>query len=353
MASYFPDDREERDGIYFPFDEDERKELFTEAVYKNFKLKGHTAMPRVTRSAKKSSTGRTRRTRKPKKRSVEVELPLKPTPAGGSLSDFSILIHGVKKCGKTTLGIQGGKVLILQFDPPQTSVDRYEIVCTNWKTFEAALKKLEEMAASGDFLYDRILVDRVDLWYDAAMAEACSKLAIEHPSDEASWGKGWKAVENLFADGVKRVLALPCGAWFTTHSTIEEQENRHGASISVLSPTLSKQADKQLNGRVDGWFAYVYEEDERYLVIQGDERTGAGHRIDGQFLTPEGERIRTIPMGDSPQEAWDNFEAAYNNEQEDPNPTTYDEEAGEAKPQKRTRSKKKTSKKKKRSTRRS
>ena len=60
------------------------------------------------------------------------------------------------------------------------------------------------------------------------------------------------------------------------------------------------------------------------LVVQGDERTGAGHRIEGHFRTTDDEPLVEIPMGTSPQEAYANLESAFNNELESTVP--YDEE---------------------------
>lgn len=248
-------------------------------------------------------------------------LPTEYEEPGGDLNDFAILIHGEKKIGKTSLAGEGGRVLFLQFDPPQISYRRMEIVCKNFGIFKKALKALEKKAVSGreSFPYDRVVVDRADLWHKCAQHFACEKLAIDHPADE-QWGKGWDRVRTEFSDAVKRILNLPCGKWFLCHSDYEEVENRKGDKIRKLVPNLSGMPDEILNGMVDAWFAYTYVKRRRVLVVRGDERTGAGHRIDGHFLTPEGEPVETIPMGDSAKEAYKNLLAAFNNEQSSPNP---------------------------------
>lgn len=252
-----------------------------------------------------------------------ITLPTEPVPASGNLNDFSFLIYGPKKVGKTTFALEGGRVLLINFDPPQITYERMEVCPKDWDEFLDVLKQLEKLAKNPKtFPYDRVVIDRVDLWYDLALDYACQNLGIDHPSEEKGFGRGWKEVEKTFAAGVRRILALPCGRWFLTHATTEEEENRHGHTITKLVPILSKQADKQLNGRCDGWFAYTYEGSERILVVRGDERTGAGHHVRGHFRTPRKERVEVIPMGEDESESWQNFVTAFENKQESVDPVT-------------------------------
>lgn len=251
----------------------------------------------------------------------DFSLPTEPEEPGGGLNDFSFLIHGEKKIGKTKLSIQvedGEKpALLLQFDPPQIAYKRWEVVLETFRKAKKVVRKLEKLAKSGSkkFPYSRVVVDRADTWYFLAEKFVKEKLVIEKMNDEA-YGGAWTMLKEEFADMVDRILRLPCGKWFLCHSIHETEENRHGQEVTRLRPNLNKRADEILNGKVDGWFAYMYEGKDRVLVIQGDEFTGAGHRIDGHFLTPGGKRIRTIPMGGSAEEAYQNFVSAFNNKQE-------------------------------------
>lgn len=242
-----------------------------------------------------------------------LELPRKPVSQAGELTDFSVLIHGEKKIGKTSLALQPSAkdVLVLQFDPPQVSYRRMEVLCSAWDTFRRALKELERLASADEFPYRRVVIDRCDVWFQLAQKEACSRLGITHPSEE-SWGKGWQEVRNVFSDAVDRILNLPCGKWFICHSDWKEVEARNGKIIKLL-PGLTSAADEILNGKVDAWFAYAYKGKNRVLVVKGDERTGAGHRIDGHFRTPEGEPLEEIPMGSSPEDAYEMLELAFDN----------------------------------------
>lgn len=244
---------------------------------------------------------------------IEIELPTEYEMPDVNLRDFSLLIHGEKKIGKTTLAMQGGRVLVLQFDPSQRCYKRLEVVLHSWQEFLAVLKKLEKAPAN---MYDRIVIDGTEIWYGMCQKFVCENLGIEHPGDE-DFGKGWQALRDAFTTAVTRTLHLPYGVWFLAHSQWKEVKNRHGKKTDKLVPRLPSQAEEVLNGRVDGWFAYDYEAGDRVLILMGDEMTGAGHRMDSadaaHFRSKAGNRIRYIKVGNSPQEAYARLESAFNN----------------------------------------
>lgn len=257
---------------------------------------------------------------------IEIELPTEYEMPDVDLSDFSLLIHGEKKIGKTTLAMQGGKVLVLQFDPAQRCYKRMELVVRSWEEFLAILKKLEKASAD---MYDRVVIDGAEIWYSMCQKFICENLGIEHPGDE-DFGKGWQSLRDTFTAAVTRMLHLPYGVWFLAHSQWKEVKNRHGRKTDKLVPRLPSQAEEVLNGRVDGWFAYDYEDGDRVLILQGDEMTGAGHRMDSvdatHFRSKAGSRIRYIKVGNSPQDAYARLEDAFNNTLRDKYLVTEDED---------------------------
>lgn len=271
-----------------------------------------------------------------KKQEERLSLPTKPTAQSGSLSAYSILIHGEKKIGKTRLALEPDpkETLILQFDPPQISYKRMEVLCESWATFRKALKELERLAKDDEFPYKRVVIDRCDLWFYHAERQTLLDNAITS-MDEMPYGGAYKYLEHLFTEAVDRILRLPCGKWFLCHSTWKEVETRSGEKTVKLLPNLNNRADSILNGKCDAWFAYAYKGKHRVLVVQGDERTGAGHRIEGHFMTTDDEPLTEIPMGTSPQEAFENLKAAFNNELDETEP--YEDE--EFEPQERVKKK--------------
>jgi hypothetical protein len=239
-------------------------------------------------------------------------LPTKPDEPVHDINAYSFLFHGEKKIGKTTLLMEEPGTLLLTFDPKQKSLGIMQRYCPNWATFEEYLKLLESSRAS--YPYKRVVIDGIDIWYRSCQQKICKDLGISHPSEEG-FGKAWDRLKETFATAVDRLLALPGGCWFISHSDWREIKTRDGSKITKLVPLVKAGGEEILVGRVDGWFAYVYDGPERWLIIRGDESTGAGHRIRGHFETPDGRQVVEIPMGNNETEAWANLQAAFDNQQ--------------------------------------
>lgn len=274
--------------------------------------------------AKLSRTDSTKKkkVRKPPKKKIGVVLPTEYEEPVDDINRYSFLIHGEKKIGKTSLSLQGGKVLLLQNDPPQLAYRRLELVTSTWELFRKALRELEKLAKKPKrFPYDRIVVDGADTWYKRCQHWVCEERGIQHPEDEG-WGRGWDALRQEFDQAVTRLLSLPCGVWFLCHSTWKEIETRRGDKIEKLVPKLTSMGEEILNGKVDAWLAYDFDGNRRVLFLQGDERTGAGHRLDvtdyPHFRDKKGEPLKYIRMGKSPSTAYKRLLAAFNNEYSHP-----------------------------------
>lgn len=247
-----------------------------------------------------------------------ISLPTEYEEPSADINDYSFLLHGEKKIGKTTTALEGGRVLVLQFDPKQKAYKRLEIKIKSWKDWQKTIKLLEQAFRKGNKPYDRVVIDGADAWYKMCQEYVCEKLVINHPSEEA-WGKGWDALRQAFTKAVDRLLDLPCGRWFLCHSAWKEIETHDGDEVIKLVPVLTKGAEEILNGKVDAWCAYDYVEGKRVLFVEGSERIGAGHRMDSEgyahFRTPGGRRVAHIDMGDSPKQGYINLLAAFNNKQ--------------------------------------
>ena len=235
-------------------------------------------MAKVQRS-KSKSTKKKKPKAKLKPSRIDIELPTDLEEPSGAFEDFNLLVHGEKKIGKTSLALQGGKVLLLQHDPKQRAYPRMEIPLRSWREFRHTLKLLQKQITKKKYPYDRVVVDGADVWYQNCMEYVCKLLGITHPED-MGWGKAWAAVRGEFSECLRDLLDLPCGVWFLCHSTWKEVTDEDGDKAEKLLPRLGSQAEEILNGMVDGWFCYDYRKRSRVLILEGDQYTGAGQRMD-------------------------------------------------------------------------
>jgi len=261
-----------------------------------------------------STKAGTKITKRKKKTPIKVSIPTKVSRISQSLRDYSILLHGEKKIGKTTLWAQEKKAFFLMFDPLQKAMAIRQRHVKSWPHFLAYIDLLE----TGKEDVETVIVDGTDIAYHLCFKWSCEKLAIVHPHDENDYGQSWNFIRNEFEQAMLRLLALNekgIAPRFNCHSKWAEVKKRGGGKIEKLVTFLTSQAEEVLNGRIDLWAAYTYMDKKRVLIIEGDEEIGAGHRIDTFFQTPDGESIVEIDMGRSPKQAYQNLLKAFANEQ--------------------------------------
>jgi len=231
-----------------------------------------------------------------------MKLPKNKSKPKSNISDYSILLYGREKIGKTTLCSQFPNSLFLMCEPGGKSLSIYQIPIHSWKDMIEAIKLLES-----DTRFDTIVVDTADIAFKYCEERVCEKLAISHPSEE-EWGKGWGAVKDEFTRVMSRIQKLGKGVIFTSHSEEKEIRKTSGQSSDRTQPTLSKQGRRVLEPMVDLWAYYTYTPDgSRSLVVEGSANISAGSRIKGRFVG-----ISSIDMGSSEEDAYRNLITAFN-----------------------------------------
>lgn len=242
-------------------------------------------------------------------------IPIEPRVPNANPWAYTYLVTGEPKIGKTTFAVEGCRALVLQCDRPQTSLAISEVWIDSWSTLKRAVRELEDGAITA---FDRIVWDGVGDAYALCERAGCNHFGIEHPSDEG-YARCWHWIRDNFSNLVKSLNRLRdsrgIGLVLIAHAEWKERKDVRGRKTEVLVPMLGGQCAKIINGKVDASLSYDWVGSKRVLTIIGSDLVSAGHSIDGHFLTPNGERVREISMGNSPTEAAKNFIAAFENRQ--------------------------------------
>ena len=243
---------------------------------------------------------------------VAVSLPIEKSKPVTDLGGYSILFYGRKKIGKTTMCQHFPATVFLMLEPGAKKLSIFQKPVRSWNEFRQYVKLLQ-----ADSRFRTVVVDPVDIAYDMCMAYVCTKLNIIHPS-EADWGKGWSAVKKEFMGEMNKLLNSGKGIIFLSHMREEEIEERGKKPYHRRTNTMSGQAKEAIEGVVDVWACYDYLANKRTLTILGDDFTDAGHRLNEEpgprFLHTDRTPIRTISMGKSSKEAYENFLKGFNNQ---------------------------------------
>lgn len=232
----------------------------------------------------------------------DLKLPTEKTKPRTSLSDYTILLYGREKIGKTTFAAQFPDVLFLETEPGTRALSVFSQPIVDWTMFVQAVKALE-----GDKRFKTVVIDTADNLYDMCLRSVCRKKGIDHPADE-EYGSGWSAVRKEFVAWNTRLVHQGRGVIWTSHETDKGIKKRGGEETTRICPTLSGQGRKALEAMVDIMVYYGYEDDERFLMVRGSETITAGNRLENRF--PEAR----IAAGSSPAEAYARFVKAFQGE---------------------------------------
>ena len=235
------------------------------------------------------------------------ELPIEKSEPSDSLQDYSILIYGAKKIGKTSLCAQFEDTLGFMTEPGGRAQSMYQVACNSWQDLRGYTKLFIK-----DNRFKTGVVDTADIAYEMCLAYVCKKMVIDHPSDEG-YGKGWQAVRKEFQSWVMELLGSGKGVIFLSHSKDSDFKTRRGETFSKVGASMAGQAADVIQGLVDIWANYTYDGKKRFLIIGGSEEVDAGSRVEGHFMDPHNGSLDRIPMGQNAKEAYRNFVAAFNN----------------------------------------
>lgn len=251
---------------------------------------------------------------------IEVTFPDEPSEVAESILDYSMLLYGEMKIGKTSL-LEPERAFFLECDPEQRGLRLRQRHIPSWRHFMAYLDELWKVYADTGYLphdYPVGVIDRVDILYQHCYQWCVkNKLGGIEPQDHGGYEKAnaWALVRQTFHSAINRFLSLPWGVRFICHGKYRIEDGKSDES-GMYVPSLPGIADSIITGQADIIACYQYDGEDRILTILADDVVRAGHRCDEHFFVKDSdERVRDIWMGRSKEEAHDNLLAAFNNEQ--------------------------------------
>jgi hypothetical protein len=252
---------------------------------------------------------------KPVDTTAGLSLPETPSIPSDSIGDYSWLIYGAKKIGKTSLAAQFPDALFFMFEPGAKALSVLQVEC---KTWEHALKYLDLLEKSpAPLRYKTLVIDTGFEAYQKCFDYICKENNIEYPRED-NFGKDWKKISNEFRAFHTRVFALGIGLVVLCHEKLKESMTRTGNKFDMVVPNLSNAADDLYRSAIDNVAWYHYRNRERFLLVKGSDYAMAGVAadVDNRFVTKTGEQVHAIPMGSTAKEAFRNVVAAWNNRQQ-------------------------------------
>lgn len=241
-------------------------------------------------------------------------LPTEKSVPKANFLEYSYLIYGRKKIGKTSFAGCFPDCFFLMTEPGAENLKVYQRPVRNWKEFVGYLDLLDANRSR----FKTIVLDIGDPLYKWCLQHICAEAGIDHPSEMRDYGATWDSIAQEFNKQCNRLLPMNSGRGLVvvSHEKVVEVEVA-GSVVKMerIIPTMEKHTLEFFNGKVDVIAYYTYKQKERVLAIDGDEKLEAGCRMKYNFKTPAGERVRVIRAGKSEEETYKNFESAFHNRQ--------------------------------------
>ena len=239
-------------------------------------------------------------------------LPSEKSSPKKEMDAFTFYIYGYQKIGKTSFTSMFFDACHIFYEPSGEDYSLYSFEPQTWDHFKAFIVKCEREKALGKLRYKNFTVDVVDLCYSQCLKYICAKGGHEYPPSD--YGKTYDKIKTEFRSWIYRLSRIG-GVIFISHAKETEIERADGNKYSVVIPTCSGQCHEILSKfcTMTGYY-HVLPDNSRVLGTIPNNVYEAGNRFRNHFMYKDvGEKISLIPMGTSEQEAYRNFQLAYDN----------------------------------------
>ena len=239
----------------------------------------------------------------------DIVLPSAPSEPSELFIDYSYLIYGRKKIGKTSLISHFENSLFFMFEPGAKALRIYMVPQNGCFTDWEQVRKTVRLLKKGGHEFRTAVFDPGNKAYDLCLKWVCGREGIIHPGKEKDFGASWKAVSTEFENIHAQLATAGLAFVVLAHEGFDEKRG-------MVIPKFSPSTEDFYEGVIDNIWHYDYDGDKRFMLIRGNESIVAGTRCEGRYLTRDGRPIYKIPMGNSSAEGFQNIMSAWNNDQE-------------------------------------
>lgn len=235
-------------------------------------------------------------------------LPTKKSAIKRNIWEYSWLLYGAAKIGKSTFASQFNDPLFIATEDRLKSLNVYKVpetgAISSWEEFLDICNEILDSINAGEFKWKTIIIDTVDILINQCTDYVGKKNDFVHPTD-LGWGKAYFLINNEFFRVINKLMSLGLGVVFISHDKQKNVKSRT-LEITKTTPKAPGQTGELLMNAVDiiAYIGFDKESPEKRCVyFRGSEVLDAGDSTE-----------RLLPMM-----AFDyrSIEAQFNNSRED------------------------------------
>lgn len=221
-------------------------------------------------------------------------LPTEKKKPSVNLWDYTILLYGESKIGKSTLVSQIPNVLFLNTGGGLEAIECYEKTITSWTEFLESGREIME----GKHSYGAIAIDTIDRLFKYCSSYMMEKLDIVHPQD-LGYGKGYDLIKDEFLRPFMKLALSKYGVICISHASSIDVQTRT-AKVTKWVPTLQNYQYNIIAPVCGMTFFYNTAETEqgekRFIHIRVSEKWIAGDRSGRLERFDKGTGIEMLPL---------------------------------------------------------
>lgn len=176
-------------------------------------------------------------------------LPTKKSLPKSQMEEFTILLYGSPKIGKTTFCSQFDKPLFILTEAGTNSLSVFEMPVVSWLEFKSAMKDIADAMKAGTFDYKTVVIDTFDNLCMYCTDHVMKENGVTHPS-ELAFGKGYDLCKNEMRKALNYLSMLPTGLVMTSHERVEVVKTRT-SELNKAMPSASGTYRKLVLGMSD------------------------------------------------------------------------------------------------------
>ena len=215
-------------------------------------------------------------------------LSLKPHQVSRDLSGYITYIYGAPKVGKTTLGSEMPKPLLLAFERGYNALGG--IIAqdiTSWAEVKQVVRELKKPEVKETF--STIIVDTVDVAANYCEKYVCNQNGVD-AIGAIPYGQGWGLLKKEFEDVFRTITQLGYAVYFIAHYKEGSFKKQDGFEYSTIRPSVTDTYNKIIENMAD-IYGYMYvtndngEVSRRIRLRSEDDSVRCGSRF--KYIAPE------------------------------------------------------------------
>lgn len=178
---------------------------------------------------------------------------IKPHEVSRDLSGYITYVYGPPKTGKTTLGSQMPKPLLVAAERGYNALPGVMAQdVTSWSEVKEVVRELKKPEVKE--MFSTIIIDTVDIVAGFCEKYICAQKGV-NAIGEVAYGGGWALVKKEFEDQFRTITQLGYAVLFISHSKEASFKKKDGTEFTTIKPTVSNAYNQIVENMAD---LYIY-----------------------------------------------------------------------------------------------